>query len=80
MKFPKYVKCWTAKNKDGKKITEWVVRLYDEQMEDENGKKVKTPDELLNRYYALMIPNDNYKSHLWEKKSLWLPFDELNKQ
>jgi hypothetical protein len=80
MKFPKYVKCWSAKNKEGVRITEWVVRLYDEQMADDTGKKVKTPDELLNRYYAIISSNDNYISHLWEKKSIWLSFDELNKQ
>ncbi len=56
MSFPKYIKCTSLKDKEGRITSEWVVRLYDNQIEDENGNKIPTPPELLNRYYTCKLP------------------------
>jgi hypothetical protein len=50
-KYPRYIMVTTDFH--GKEFSEWVVRLYANQIEDNSGKKVATPDHLLNRYHRL---------------------------
>lgn len=81
-KYPKYVKCKTLPNKSGEVFTEFFVRMFDEQMDDDNGKKIKTPDDFLNRYYTTRNNPNMYKSLLKERKDKKVSFmriDEVNK-
>lgn len=49
--YPQYLRLEREVN--GELITEWIVRLYKKQIDDENGKKIPTPKNLLNRYYKI---------------------------
>ena len=82
MSFPKYVKCMSLPDENGVSISEWVVRLYDNQIEDNNGDKIPTPPELLNRYYTCKSPMSAGKSIFKERpnKSVgYMTLEDLEK-
>jgi len=56
IKLPRYIKCISIPDDMGRVVPEWVIRIYDNQMENEHGDKVATPHELLNRYYTVKSP------------------------
>lgn len=81
MNFPKYVKCKTLPDKNGEIHTEWVVRLMDKSMDNQDGKKIPTPVGLLDRYYSVRCPHSKGDSILKSRKDkshLYITYKELS--
>jgi hypothetical protein len=78
--YPKYIKCKTIPDENGLSHEEWVVRLWDETMDDKFNKKIPTPANLLNRYYSLRIPSSKFNSIFKSrnnKKQLFMTYEEI---
>lgn len=79
-KLPKYVKV-NSQKRNGEPCIEWVVRLYDFSIENENGEKIDTPYHMLNRYYTTLQDPKNFQSVVESRKNkenLWITYEELN--
>ena len=78
MQYPRYIRGESLPDKDGKTQPEWVVRLYDNNIEDAEGNKVPTPDHLLNRYYKTsgFIPKD---ISMFQGR-IFLRYEDINKK
>lgn len=48
---PRYVRTLSHPDEQGIRRPEWLVRGISEETNNEHGERVKTPEDLLNRYY-----------------------------
>lgn len=79
-KLPKYIKV-NSQKRNGEPCVEWLVRLYDLSIEDENGNKIDTPYDMLNRYYTTFQNKQVFQSVVESRKNkdhLWITYEELN--
>lgn len=79
-KLPKYIKV-NSQKRNGEHCIEWLVRLHDFSMEDQDGNKIDTPYEKLNRYYTTFQDKQNFKSVVEDRKNkdnLWITYEEVN--
>jgi hypothetical protein len=73
---PRYIKIRSAKDEQGKRHDDWLVRQFNPFMIDENGDKYPTPLVFFDRYYRSANPEGKVKSRLHEIRAIWVTFDQ----
>lgn len=79
MALPRFIRTQSAPDQEGRRRLEWLVRGLSEEMTTEHGVKIKTPEDLLNRYYRSDSSIPVWQSILSTSASLFLRYEDIVK-
>lgn len=79
MLFPRFIRTKSIADHNGNRRSEWLVRGLPDETYDERGIKVKTPTDLLNRYYRSDLSIPISQSIVSTSKTCFLRYEDIEK-